>query len=839
MRTTKPKRNVAGFVDAGGQFHPIRSPEYIGGRKATAKDRRKYSKVLGGDLGIEKQKAALAEKWEDPWDREARLEREERERIEREIDRDVHGSKSERRSLLQFVRDSGGIKRQFRFGGKKAFGKRSEWDKGEIDRLSYKETGKRGLTSERGGKTLDKMYQSAREAGYDVGSIDDMLARVEDEAAGRGTTYATMGALAYNPKKKDLRGPGVVEWNEAVLKLVPMLRKRWPDASDAALLKKAKALATTMNRGGLLKKNPGVTDLAAFANAVFTTMQIHDHMTKKAPKKKRSTAKRRRNPETQAQINARMAKVRAARTVSGKQSAVNKANPAKKPTANRRSLIAPNPRKRVTVPSKGRFYLMTIGSGDDTLGVFINDRDGDGISKKFKTVAAAKAYATKHRLTLENPAKAPRKVNPIFAPAWIKKLIKTGPVKSVVKNPSVSAAMDTLRKKGFYVMSAGAGKFWLHRNGKRSGLIGESTLISRAKKGAAASVKIPFKLFDESTHPKRNPTKATPTAAKRNGTKKAVATKKANPRQIIIEGPTGKGTFFLRDTNRNVWDGKSWRGFGAAKEFSTWNAAYLAYGRLMKKKRVVKKANPKVVKLPTGFKWNRRASAFNGGDYFEILDPQGLIVGWGTTKTSALKTFKKHSGKIRAGRGFSKERAKRIREAAKSLQFTVRNPTPKKAAPKRRTNPVKVPRSRLFENFQGRTTSGVKWPESSPWLGSQRLIQLGKLHEIKLVGDKRPIAVNPNRVILCATQTGKLAIVGQRFAKKNPGMKSNEVSFLGEIQHVVYETYKPHHGDRPKQLYIHELGEVTGQRPKLYADHLGFPIVRGGAYSVRPEGIVN
>ena len=272
MRTTKPKRNVAGFVDAGGQFHPIRSPQYIGSRKATAKDRRKYSKVLGGDLGIEKQKAALAEKWEDPWDREARLEREERERIEREIDRDVHGSKSERRSLLQFVRDSGGIKRQFRFGGKKAFGKRSEWDKGEIDRLSYKETGKRGLTSERGGKTLDKMYQSAREAGYDVGSIDDMLARVEDEAAGRGTTYATMGALAYNPKKK----------------------------------------------------NPGIADMAALANAVFTTIQIHDHMTKKAPKKKRSTAKRRRNPETQAQINARMAKVRAAR----------KANPKPKATIN-------------------------------------------------------------------------------------------------------------------------------------------------------------------------------------------------------------------------------------------------------------------------------------------------------------------------------------------------------------------------------------------------------------------------------------------------------------------------------------------------------------------------
>ena len=123
-------------------------------------------------------------------------------------------------------------------------------------------------------------------------------------------------------------------------------------------------------------------------------------------------------------------------------------------------------------------------------------------------------------------------------------------------------------------------------------------------------------------------------------------------------------------------------------------------------------------------------------------------------------------------------------------------------------------------------------------LGSERLIQLGKLHEIKLVG-MNPIKINPNRVVLCATPKGKLAIAGQRFAKKNPGMKSNEISFLGEIEHVVYEMHKPHHGDRPQQLYIHELGEITGQRPKLYADHLGFPIVKGGAYSVRPEGIVN
>jgi len=485
--------------------------------------------------------------------------------------------------------------------------------------------------------------------------------------------------------------------------------------------------------------------MAALANAVFTTMQIHDHMTKKAPKKKRSTAKRRRNPETQTQINARMAKVRAAR----------KANPKPKATINgQRSTI--NPRKRVTVPSKGRFYLMTIGSGDDTLGVFINDRDGDGISKKFKTVAAAKAYATKHRLTLENPAKAPRKVNPIFAPAWIKKLIKTGPVKSVVKNPSVSAAMDTLRKKGFYVMSAGAGKFWLHRNGKRSGLIGESTLISRAKKGAAASVKIPFKLFDESTHPKRNPTKATPTAAKRNGTKKTVATRKVNP---------GVKRFH--------------------EQFGIGSTKY-------------------AVSFHDG-----RSKHRDGSDFFDI------------------RTFK------------NKAKKDAFIKSLKQRGYIQRNPaTPKKAAPKRRTNPVKVPRSRLFENFQGRTASTVRSLETSHHLGSERLIQLGKLHEIKLVG-MNPIKINPNRVVLCATPKGKLAIAGQRFAKKNPGMKPNEVSFLGEIQHVVYETYKPHHGDRPKQLYIHELGEVTGQRPKLYADHLGFPIVKGGAYSVRPEGIVN
>lgn len=53
-------------------------------------------------------------------------------------------------------------------------------------------------------------------------------------------------------------------------------------------------------------------------------------------------------------------------------------------------------------------------------------------------------------------------------------------------------------------------------------------------------------------------------------------TAKAKQRLPIIEGPRyPDGTFFIRDTDNNVWDGKRWRGFGMAKLFSNFRGAFI------------------------------------------------------------------------------------------------------------------------------------------------------------------------------------------------------------------------------------------------------------------------
>lgn len=164
-----------------------------------------------------------------------------------------------------------------------------------------------------------------------------------------------------------------------------------------------------------------------------------------------------------------------------------------------------------------------------------------------------------------------------------------------------------------------------------------------------------------------------------------------------------------------------------------------------------------------------------------------------------------------------------------------RPPPPKRPAARKRNVATKVPRSRTYERFQGRpVTNATRRPVSEH--APSRLTQLGDLIEIKLVGGQI-LKPNPARAKLCAAN-GRLWIAGQKFAKpvKNP---ANVINPLGEIDYVVYRTYKPHHGDRPGQAYIHKLGEVSGHRPTLCVDRDGFPIIRGGRYSIKPEGIIN
>ena len=118
-----------------------------------------------------------------------------------------------------------------------------------------------------------------------------------------------------------------------------------------------------------------------------------------------------------------------------------------------------------------------------------------------------------------------------------------------------------------------------------------------------------------------------------------------------------------------------------------------------------------------------------------------------------------------------------------------------------------------------------------------RLDQLGNLVELRLHSG-RVLKFNGGRFKLCAAG-GRLWIAGGKFAKPNPASRANEVNPVDAIDHVVYETFKPHHGDSPRTHYIHKLGEETGHMPTLCVDRDGYPIIRGGKYKIEARGIVN
>jgi hypothetical protein len=151
-------------------------------------------------------------------------------------------------------------------------------------------------------------------------------------------------------------------------------------------------------------------------------------------------------------------------------------------------------------------------------------------------------------------------------------------------------------------------------------------------------------------------------------------------------------------------------------------------------------------------------------------------------------------------------------------------------------NPAKPPRSRTFEMFQGRKPTTAR-PMIVSRHAPAKLVQLGDLVELKLAGE-RPIKFNPSTVKLCCSN-GKLWIAGKRFAKADPSQGATVLNPIAEIDHVVYRTYKPHHGDAPGTHYIHKLGEESGRRPFLAVDRDGFPVIRGGNYKIEARGIVD
>ena len=178
----------------------------------------------------------------------------------------------------------------------------------------------------------------------------------------------------------------------------------------------------------------------------------------------------------------------------------------------------------------------------------------------------------------------------------------------------------------------------------------------------------------------------------------------------------------------------------------------------------------------------------------------------------------------------------------KLMEDDARRNTPKPKKRRKKANPV---RSKAYESFQGRKPKKTTEMAVSHF-APKRLAQLGDLIEIKLVGQREKLdftsnaKTNPHPFKLCTnSRSTKLWIAGRKIAKKNPKLAKSKLEAIGEIDHVVYGTRKPHHGDNDYTHYIHKLGEETGERPMLCIDREGYPVMHGGAYKIEARGIVN
>jgi hypothetical protein len=180
--------------------------------------------------------------------------------------------------------------------------------------------------------------------------------------------------------------------------------------------------------------------------------------------------------------------------------------------------------------------------------------------------------------------------------------------------------------------------------------------------------------------------------------------------------------------------------------------------------------------------------------------------------------------------------------------FRKKKRAKKKNVRKRRRNYADA--ADLYTQFHGRgprrvTDTGLP---TKDYGDEPELAQLGKLVSLtfknKKFGTKRISWGGPEAPDLASTVNGKqLYIVGGNqdlgASVKALGLSSTDTVDLGTAWQVEYFSRKGFDNYQPI-TYYHDLGEETGERPRLVYDQRRKRIhLVGGAYKVKPEGIVN
>lgn len=280
------------------------------------------------------------------------------------------------------------------------------------------------------------------------------------------------------------------------------------------------------------------------------------------------------------------------------------------------------------------------------------------------------------------------------------------------------------------------------------------------------------------------------------------------------------------------------------------NKGWKVGGKFFATGRGVKKltSGNRYLDLATGYVYTRRAQNagrarnisqgfFDANGVFHPIrasvDYDGGTAGETGGKARRTRSKKKRASVVKAARTARERAATRSRKATttrlatRSLQRSV----PLKRTRKR--NPNVSPEARAgFESFNGRESKRaltLNFPDGTP----QGCYVLGKLKLLKLEGGGKVKPLQPS-VYLCADQKQKLHIgtTGERLADCAKGT-------IGVLTQIEYEQRKPHLGYPKQTIFFHKTGEETGEKPTLYSDGKGGLLIRGGNYSITPEGLRN
>lgn len=144
----------------------------------------------------------------------------------------------------------------------------------------------------------------------------------------------------------------------------------------------------------------------------------------------------------------------------------------------------------------------------------------------------------------------------------------------------------------------------------------------------------------------------------------------------------------------------------------------------------------------------------------------------------------------------------------------------------------------MSERFQGHATGAVANYYASSHAPRMDFSRAGRLIFLKVNGRQLRL---PGCVVAIDPRTEKLWIASktERALFNRKAARAGEVLDFGEADGICYLTAKQHIGSGKRFEYVHAFGEEGGRKPRLCVDHEGMPVLRGGDYKIRAEGIVN